>query len=264
MKINILIEASLQSILDEMNSYPSLGLVSEVNSGCHTDMDITTFQKSFEIFSPFLNEIVTSLDKINSFNDLRKIGYKYEQLMFQKTNGVNTHKGLIFSLCIFFYGLIYNSSRESFIPFTKNFVSCLKDDFKTTGDSVGLKLFQEKNIKGARHIAMNGYEIVFDAYDFYKNYLKSQDLTIAQTNFCLLLFFTINIQDTTLINKIGEDKFLIIKEKFSSLLEKLKVNYKSHEDEVATLNDFAISNKVSPGGAADLVVLVDTLIKINF
>ena len=115
---------ALESMLVEVSVTPKPGLVDRNNSGAHKDMDFFTFMKSaaslarsFEEFSEagfesgikflkfnFTNKnIKNSADEVlqNLFPVIRKIGIKAEKKMFKATNGINTHKGEIFSLGVF-------------------------------------------------------------------------------------------------------------------------------------------------------------------
>lgn len=255
--------AALKAIKSEMENYPSLGLVSKQNQGSHHDMDITDFYKSYEVFPLYLTAIETNWDQIKTFNDLKKLGYQYEKLMFTKTNDINTHKGLIFSLGIFYYSLLKNTDKTEIISEIKAFCAPLAQDLLTEPNSVGLQLAQQ-GISGARQVAMNGYRVVFDAYHFYKTYLLNQHLAENEVNFTLLIYFLTKIQDTTLINKIGLKQYQTIQAAATELLTKLQVNYQEAKPIVEEFNQAAIAKNISPGGAADLLVLTDLLIFADY
>ena len=82
----------------------SAGLVDRVSSGAHRDMDFFTFltsaaalRSSFETFARIGAERATeSVEELLPF--LQEAGIVAEQRMFAATHGVNTHKGMIFSL----------------------------------------------------------------------------------------------------------------------------------------------------------------------
>lgn len=253
---------ALRAIKSEMENYPSLGLVSKVNSGSHDDMDINSFYKSYEIFPPYLQAIEKNLKAIKTFADLRTIGLRYEHMMFAQTNHVNTHKGLIFALGIF-YSLLKNTDKTKIIPEIKNFCLPLKEDFKKNLDTKGL-LWYQQGINGARQTALDGYQVVFAAYDFYHQFLVPQKLAENEVNFTLICYFLTHIQDTTLMSKIGMNQYDEVQNRVLMLLSKLQTNYHQATQEIAAFNHWAIKNNVSPGGSADLLVLVDLLIFSNY
>jgi len=227
--------AALRAIKSEMESYPSLGLVSKVNQGSHKDMDINSFYKSYEIFPPYLLAIEKNLNAIKTFTDLRTIGLLYEHMMLAQTNQINTHKGLIFALGIFYYSLLKNTDKTKIIPEIKTFCLPLKEDFKGNLDTKGLTWYQQ-GINGARQTALDGYQVVFDAYDFYHQFLWPQRLAENEVNFTLLLYFLTHIQDTTLISKIGINQSYEVQNRALILLTKLQTNYHQATSEIEAFN----------------------------
>lgn len=261
--MNNLINVFLESIWLEINTFPCLGLVSKENSGSHDDMDYHIFYKSYEIFEPYLNDITNNLSNINEFKDLQKIGLKYEKLMFQKTRNINTHKGLIFAVGIFYFALLKSdSNKNSVINFIKKFCQPLKEQFNSN-NSYGTVFTKKYNIKSARQTALDGYKVIFDIYDFYKNNIQHLLIDDNYKYFYLIIFITTIIDDTNIIKKIGFESFLKIKINFKNKLNNL-ISSPNYKNEVSELNDYAISNNISPGGSADMFVLVSVLIKLNF
>ncbi|AHI52514.1 triphosphoribosyl-dephospho-CoA synthase [Spiroplasma culicicola] len=245
----------LKAIKKEYSFFPSLGLVSKVNSGSHNDMNYKTFKKSFTIFKPYLIEIESSIDKINSFNDLKTIGYNFENQMFIKTNNVNTHKGLIFCIGIFYYCFLIHKINQVDLKTTIiDFCQPLK---KLQLNSNSYKLTKRYNLKHAIDNAIDGYQVVFESYSFFKNLNNNYKLL------ALLLYISKKIDDTTLIQKIGYEKYLLVKEDFNYLLNNI-LEKKLSKKEILKINQNYILQNISPGGAADLLVLVLFLKNINY
>ncbi|MDV3143960.1 MAG: triphosphoribosyl-dephospho-CoA synthase, partial [Candidatus Phytoplasma australasiaticum] len=94
-----IIKIAVECIKTEVKTFPSFGLVSKKDSGCHKDMNFDMFLKSANTFFVYFEEIydlVIENEKIE-FENLQKIGQKQEKIMFSVTKGVNTHKGLVFA-----------------------------------------------------------------------------------------------------------------------------------------------------------------------
>lgn len=92
-------ELALISMLYEVASYPSPGLVSPFSSGSHRDMDFFTFLRSSSVlFFPMVlcAEVGRRESLKHMLDELRKIGVEAERRMFKFTSGVNTQKGLLF------------------------------------------------------------------------------------------------------------------------------------------------------------------------
>ena len=85
----------------EVLATPKPGLVDRNNSGSHQDMDLNSFLQSAQVLSPWFGKFMEIAEGSASdlvLPSLRQIGQEAEQAMYQVTGGVNTHKGLIFSL----------------------------------------------------------------------------------------------------------------------------------------------------------------------
>lgn len=95
-----------KALLEEVYTTPKPGLVDLYSNGAHTDMDVTTFEKSAEALYPYfvrmaLQGYLYRCTPEMLFCEIRKTGMDAEQAMYWATKGVNTHKGLIFTLGIF-------------------------------------------------------------------------------------------------------------------------------------------------------------------
>lgn len=127
-----------EALMGEVRTSPKPGLVDQIDCGAHTDMDIHTFEKSTEAITPYLADMfmagfapeteaveenleieeletgeaaeevvlaaVTSenaeTEEERLFRRIRRIGVEAEKAMFAATEGVNTHKGMLFTMGI--------------------------------------------------------------------------------------------------------------------------------------------------------------------
>ena len=98
--------ASRAAILEAATS-PKPGLVCIDGNGAHSDMDYPLFVRSAKALRPYfakahaLGWATYRLAPAQAFARLRPLGIRAEQCMLQATSGVNTHKGLIFSMGLF-------------------------------------------------------------------------------------------------------------------------------------------------------------------
>lgn len=246
------------AIKTEYTFFPSLGLVSKINAGSHKDMNYKTFKKSYKVFKPYFKEIDNRFYEINRFCVLKDIGFKYENLMFQLTDGINTHKGLIFCAGIFYYCYKKSSLEKTDLQKTvAKFCQDLKQLERPQSKSDDLR--KKYQIKHTIDYAIEGYEIVFDAYSFF----KTLNMPRKTKYFTLLIYLITTIDDSTLINKIGFEQWLNLKDQYKIVLNKLITNQFTKR-EIISLNKEAIKNNISPGGCADIFALVLFLNKINF
>ena len=90
----------------EAAATPKPGLVDMENSGAHRDMDYPLFLTSCSALEPYFAECAEigsrapEDDSRQALQSLREAGLEAEKAMFSATGGVNTHKGLIFSMGI--------------------------------------------------------------------------------------------------------------------------------------------------------------------
>lgn len=97
---------AVRALLYEVSSTPKPGLVDRDNSGSHRDMDFFTFLDSSAALIPWFRDFFCigwdHFDEPDEvlFSRLRFSGREAEAGMFQATNGVNTHKGLVFSFAV--------------------------------------------------------------------------------------------------------------------------------------------------------------------
>lgn len=101
--LDYLQKAVFDSLIDEVSATPKPGLVDLHDSGAHRDMDYHTFEASTYAITPYLMEMAALGLRFHSepeelFSQIRPVGIRAEQAMFSATGGVNTHKGMIFSM----------------------------------------------------------------------------------------------------------------------------------------------------------------------
>ena len=117
--LNYIGKCACNAMLKEVAASPKPGLVDRWSSGAHRDMDYYTFLKSATVILPFFEQMALNgarfaQAKIHSkqqlFEEIRLIGMECEKAMFAATAGVNTHKGIIFSL-----GLICTAAAYTYV-----------------------------------------------------------------------------------------------------------------------------------------------------
>lgn len=263
-----------EAMLMEVGCTPKPGLVDRFNSGSHQDMNYNTFVKStYSLESTFKKCIFAGFNhgqEISTlFPKLKEIGLEGEKKMFQATGGINTQKGLIFSMAILAAvgGYLIKRDllleREKFIPLIKdltgglvarNFSGVTK---KSESDlTAGEKAFIEYNITGIRGEVEAGFPSVFNISlpilnKFIKNGFGFNDSLLAS-----LLALMTKVNDTTIISRGGLDSLKWMHDYSSEIFKK----YTSDECEERTdlliqMNRVFVDKNLSPGGCADLLAV---------
>lgn len=267
-------EFATEAMIYEVSCFPSFGLVSPVSSGSHTDMDYFTFIDSTTALNRYFLEMASAGYSNNPTDEIfahaRKIGEKAEKAMFTKTNGVNTHKGMIFVLGlgitasskILYDGEDFNEISKLIKNMTTGIVeSELKNLSTKTNLTHGEKIFLEYGISGVRGEAELGFPIVFDyALDLYdSNKELGQNNRLVQS----LLGIMSRCKDTTILHRHDYDTLLNLQKNSESLINLGGFNNLDNISEINNLNYHNEKNGISPGGCADLLALTVFISKLK-
>lgn len=298
----IIADLAVKSLLYEVSISPKLGLVSRFSNGSHKDMNFYTFiDSTISLREYFKNcfrygkekSLILNLENKKFFENLRILGKKAEENMFFATAGVNTHKGTIFSLGIFIavFSLEFNRLKQKNLEikfdklFLKNLVEAIKNITfslgeelqKTKNITAGEKIFRKYGIKGARGLALSGYELVLvDGIEKLKEYSEILDFETA----CILLltYYVSVLDDTNIISRADKETLDAVKEKSKVIFDKnapnlpqkrvsrqdceqsirvcrTNINKIKLREDVEKLNKFFIEKNISAGGSADLLIL---------
>ena len=254
---------AVRSLLDEVCTTPKPGLVDRRNSGSHQDMDIFTFMASAAALSGYyVNCSACGMGTAGeapseTFRQLRLLGLEAEQAMYAATNGVNTHKGAIFTL-----GLLCGAagrlwkSEGGWVPaeicreVAQMTREAMEADFRKGGSTVGHRLFAEHGIRGIRGQTAAGLPAVAElGLPAYRDALERfGDRNAAGVH--TLLTLIANVEDTNMIARGGLAGAKAGAEKCAALLQ---TDYSLSD--VEALDDWFITQNLSPGGCADLLAI---------
>lgn len=89
---------AVTALYDEVALFPKPGLVSFVDAGSHRDMDGQTFMRSLFALRHYFPQMAVLGAQRQGFPALEACGLAAERRMLAATQGVNTHRGAIFSM----------------------------------------------------------------------------------------------------------------------------------------------------------------------
>ncbi|MGN0403697.1 MAG: triphosphoribosyl-dephospho-CoA synthase CitG [Bariatricus sp.] len=258
-----------EALLGEVFTTPKPGLVDLRDSGAHVDMDWTTFVKSAQAITPYLVEMAKagyyhkgSLE--NLFLNIRKIGINAELAMFQATNGVNTHKGAIFTLGILgaAAGYCYRWNKaftvSEILETARGMTErVLEKEFENMNHreplTHGEKLYRRYGEKGIRGEAQKGFPIIGEiAYPAMKE-CRSRGLNWNLTNMNVLLYTMTKLQDTNVLSRGTYEELTWVKKTAKSILRMGGAGTINGYFTVQCMNGECIRKNISPGGAADIL-----------
>lgn len=279
--------AAYRALLKEVHLTPKPGLVDELNSGANSDMDILLFEKSAETLKPYFYKFaeycLTCSDK--NFNDefingLRALGAKAESAMFKSTDGVNTHKGAVYSLGLIVSAYAVSISAKPFPPpvrvFGENgnlkeilaFASDLAKRVKESGDAETAGKNAVSNAKprnreavsvsGAVEQAKAGFPAAVNALRTYYKAAKA-NVSLSPWEYALLNIMA-ELPDKNALRRGGISGAEFVKTRARSLLKKgIELNL----NDLQTFDKELTARNLNCGGCADMLAAAMLLNTIN-
>ncbi len=272
-------EYAVESMLYEVAATPKPGLVDRANNGAHNDMDFFTFMSSAAaLHDTFDRMIKLGIQKQSSpiqelLPMLRKEGRSAETKMFEATGGVNTHKGMIFSLGILCgccgwilgrndkeYGLSSDGVCEAAKQMCKGICERDFSHLESGKDMTkGEQMFIRYGFKGVRGVAESGYEVVrnisLPVYRMLKRMDISENAALAHT----LLYIMREVEDTNIASRHDLDMVHLVKKRAAKAIDAGGMLSPKGRQMVLDMDAELIDKYVSPGGCADLLAVTHFL-----
>ena len=285
----IIAHLATQALQAELDTTPKPGLVDKDNNGAHRDMDYALMQLSINTLHPYFVRLafLGFADTLPSHTVIRDAGIEAEKAMLEATNGVNTHKGALFSMGLAVVAAAYEEKKaaankevrgkereEEYLSSLQLTIKALAASFPDTSDTHGSKAKQLSNgtttIKGALDNAREGYEKLFAEWlPFYNERRKSHD---AHALHKTLLRIMCDLDDTNVIYRTNVATAEEVKQEARALLASFEEAYAAEdkekcasaiEEKCASAELLALKDmdrryterNISPGGAADMLSL---------
>ena len=284
----IIAHLATQALQAELDTTPKPGLVDKDNNGAHRDMDYAMMQLSINTLHPYFVRLALLgfADTLPSHTVIRDAGIEAEKAMLAATNGVNTHKGALFSMGLAVVAAAYEEKKaaankkvrgkeerkeeredslvsiESLAPIEslasplsslQLTIKALAASFPDTSGTHGSKAKQLSNgtttIKGALDNAREGYEKLFAEWlPFYNERRKSHD---AHDLHKTLLRIMCDLDDTNVIYRTNVATAEEVKQEARALLANFEEAYAAQDKEKCAS---AIEEKCA---SAELLALKD-------
>ena len=282
---------ALTATLLEAAAAPKPGLVDPFSRGAHADMDYSTFLSSAAALSPWFTDSARigaehSGELTDLLPPLREAGKAAERNMFAATGGVNTHKGLVFSLGL----LCAGTGRLAAAGATLSPEACascaaaivrgitLRDlgpvgsGRDAPGSSApnplarqlpdtailptkGERLYANGGFRGIRGEAEDGFpSVLLHALPRLRSGLAAGlSMNDAMID-ALLLLYTI-VEDTNVLGRAGRDGLAFLRAEAREALDLGGMASAEGRKAIQAMDDRFIENNISPGGCADLLAL---------
>lgn len=265
-----------KALFYEVNTSLKPGLVDRLHNGSHKDMRLSTFINSAYSLTDYFCQCAKeglSCDCSKKelpllFQKLRGIGKQAEKNMLFATQGINTHKGIVFSggiLCAAIgYYISTNSkdiSSENFLLSLPEICRCmlseLLSDYLTltpdTAKTNGEKLYLKYKITGIRGESKEGFPLLFNVgFPLFQAVLK-KGFSLWQAGLITLLHYIACTEDTNLIIRSDYQLACKIQKDLQQFLA--HATYEEQLSILPKLDAFFVSRNISPGGSADMLAL---------
>lgn len=264
----IIAHLATRALQAELDTTPKPGLVDKDNNGAHRDMDYALMQRSINMLHPYFVKLALlgCADALPTHTSIRDIGIEAEKAMLSATNGVNTHKGALFSMGLAVVAAAHEERKiaaneeqilkernggEDVLVSLQTTIKALAASFPDTNGTHGskAKLLSKGTtaIKGALDNAREGYEMLFAEWlPFYIERRKEHD---AHTLHKTLLRIMCDLDDTNVIYRTDLATAEEVKQEARALLDNFSKAALKDMDRRYT------ARNISPGGAADMLSL---------
>lgn len=260
----IIAHLATQALQAELDTTPKPGLVDKDNNGAHRDMDYALMQRSIDTLRPYFVKLALlgCADALPTHTSIRDIGIEAEKAMLSATNGVNTHKGALFSMGLAVVAAAHEENTDSLQATIKTLAASFPDTNGTHGSKAKLLSKGTTAIKGALDNAREGYEMLFAEWlPFYIERRKERD---AHTLHKTLLRIMCDLDDTNVIYRTDLATAEEVKQEARALLDSFSKAHTAEDKEkriaaeLLALKDMDkryTARNISPGGAADMLSL---------
>ena len=258
---------AVEALLEEVYTTPKPGLVDKNNNGSHTDMELSTFERSAaalkRYFALFTEEGIRGreLPYGELFDRLRAVGVLAERDMYSATVGVNTHKGVIFSFGIVCAAIGRHFAAEfSHAPLERMLEEAgriaseaASRDFSTVkGETAGERMYLELGLGGIRVEAARGFPSVSETSLPELRSSLALGLCRNDAGVSALIHLIGCVDDTAIYNRGGKAGLEYARGYARELIERgLSHDTKS----VREMDKAFIGRGLTAGGSADLLAL---------
>lgn len=249
-----LAEAAHDSLMDELHTTPKPGLVDRNNNGAHEDMNMSLFEKSADALVPYFKDAARLGMERCGISLLRGRGIKAEEDMFTATGGVNTHKGLIYTMGLLLAGMGRcladgGSCMEHAAALAAGDAEAQLKKALAAPVTNGGAAYKTYGARGATGEAAAGFPDAVYCLERLTAYRESGCTEPAALALCDSMAV---LEDTNLLHRGGREGLEYVRQaagRISGMPAAERI------DALQALDSELISRNLSPGGSADMLAL---------
>lgn len=248
-----------QSLIDEARLSPKPGLVDSRGSGAHQDLTLELMERSAHSLRPTFQQLaIASWQRpvdIALRQEIGRIGRDGERSMMLATNGVNTHRGAIWAL-----GLLVSAAAiqgamgdlHATVSLAAQ-IAKLPDHASPKIFSKGLRATQRYRVPGAREEAQLGFPHVMTLALPQLWLSREQGASEQEARIDALMAIMTSLSDTCVLSRGGLSSLKAMQQGAAEVLTRGGYRMPKGRAALAMLETRMLADRVSPGGAADLL-----------
>jgi triphosphoribosyl-dephospho-CoA synthase len=252
---------AVRSLHAELTLYPKPGLVSLIDNGSHGDMSAATLMRSLFSLRHYFIRIARAGFDDAPFAVLKQLGIEAERRMLVATQGINTHRGAIFSL-----GLLCAAAgrchAQRMAPsatavraiLLRNWGDALAAHTQSiAADSHGFQAAVKHAASGAREEAALGLPSIFDVALPMLNRTLAAGRGWDRARIDALFGLMARISDTNVYHRGGKEGAVMVRRCAQQFLAFGGTAHPEWKAAAMQCHRLFVERRLSPGGAADLL-----------
>ena len=273
--IDKIASAAMEAMLYEVSATPKPGLVDRNNCGAHKDMDYFTFMTSAAALHASFDEMIRVGIEYRKapvkelLSPIRKCGIRAEERMFSLTKGVNTHKGMIFTLgilcgCAGWYLGKGAASLEKLCELAaemcegicaREYAGLEEKEHLTKGE----QMYLQYGLTGARGEVESGYETVRTISLPLYTELRERQVPVNEALVQTLLHLIAETADTNILSRHNWETAEYANKSAQNVLAAGGIFSEKGQQMLMDMDQDFIERYISPGGCADLLAVTHFL-----
>ncbi|WP_332604955.1 triphosphoribosyl-dephospho-CoA synthase [Acinetobacter sp. ESBL14] len=259
-----LADMAVQALIDEVNLTPKPALVDQRGSGAHDDLNLELMELSAQCLFPMFKAMAEAAELHGDVctalrEDIGQLGRYGEHRMLQVTQGINTHRGAIWSM-----GLMVTSAALTL--FNQN--TCTVDVLCKTASELariedrfipkqqlthGQRVRQKFGVNGAKQQAQQGFPVIRQYGLTQLHHSRIQGATESSARLDALLAMMGQLTDTCVIHRAGLDGLHQMQVGAQQVLALGGSSTLQGQQRLSQLEQDLLAIRASAGGAADLL-----------
>lgn len=256
-----LADLAAASLIEEVSLTPKPGLVDQNDQGSHDDLTYKVMVKSANCLRETFYRMSMAAfgEKPSQYlrEKIGEIGREGEKAMYEVTNGVNTHKGAIWSLGLLTAAAAIHRGEcdELALCFTAGEIARFEDRFIPPQLTNGIQAINKYGVYGAKAEAQLAFPHIREhSLPIFNTSLNKYNYEVAKYHAFLSLMA--NLDDTCLLHRGGIEGLNYAKQYAAKVLESGNLK------QLRAMNEDFKKRRLSPGGSADLLAATIYLNKI--